>query len=246
VDREVIKENVKDKVVMRDRIVEKPVVKTVDKKVLVDKIVEVAMGENVVEKSKIVEVPTDKMSVKVPRYEEEATYKTVYKDRIVEKPTERVVYDERLVEVPVDKPVDRMVEVIREVNREVVVHQDKIVEVPRELRVERVTEKIVPREVRVPVTLVHETIKEVPGPERVVNVIHEKCVAVERKVPFEVIQEYAEAQVRAQCVRARVRAWFGLSVRACVLGEGGGVGPGSSEEYADRGGRAARRCKRPR
>jgi hypothetical protein len=195
VEREVIKENIKEKIVPRDKLVEKEKVVNVDKKVLVDKIVEVAVGENVVEKSVITEVPMDKMTIKIPRYEEEVTWKTVPKDRIVERPTERVVHDERLVEVPVDKPVDRMVEVIREVQKEVVVHQDKVVEVPRELRVDRISERIVTKEVKVPVTILHETIKEVQGAERVVNVPYEKCVAVEKKVPFDVIHEYAEAQV---------------------------------------------------
>ena len=126
--REVVREKAVEKVVYRDRIVEKPVEKVVEKVVYRDRPVEKIVTRTVepTEKLKALEkeLTTARQTIgqlkNAQRPQEKIVEKVVYKDRIVtrekvvEKPVEKVVYRDRPVEKVVEKVVyrDRPVEKI--------------------------------------------------------------------------------------------------------------------------------------
>lgn len=101
-----------EKIVYKDKVIEKPIEKVLykDKVVYKDRIVEKPV-EKVVYKDKIIykERPVDKIVEKVV-YKDKAVEKIVYKDKIVEKPIEKVVYKEKIIEKPVEKIVVKTVE----------------------------------------------------------------------------------------------------------------------------------------
>lgn len=168
-----------------ERVVEKPVevLRDVERRVEVpvDRIVEVPV-DRIVEVEKRVEVPVE-------------VIKEI--EKIVEVPVETI--REVVKEVPVEVSVDRIVEVIKEVEKLVEVPVDRIVEVVKE--VEKRVE--VPVEVIKEVERLVEVEKRVEVPVEVVREV-EKIVEVEKRVevPVEVIKEVEVEKVVERLVQA--------------------------------------------